>query len=68
VKRIEGPNRFDRKRPAHAGENRLGHPDQVAATLKAMKRADRNPSVVGRQPPSRASAKNCPCGLGDRQR
>jgi hypothetical protein len=33
MKRIERANRFDGKRPAHADEDRIGHSNQVTATL-----------------------------------
>ena len=67
VHRVKRTNRLDRKRSAHASEDRVCHTYQEAAPLEPTQRAHCRPFLVGRQPPSRTRANNRPCGFGDRQ-
>ena len=67
VQRVKGTNRFHRKRPAHAGEDGVGHGNQVTATLESTERPCRGAFLVGCQPSGDAGAKNGSCGFGDRQ-
>ena len=68
MQRIERANRFDGKRAASASEDRVGHGNQVAATLKSTERLDRRSFLLGRQPCRRPRTQNRSGDFGDCQR